>query len=96
MRIKKINTSSIQFDNGGAIKIAPHPMHIDVDKIRLNQRAMTREFSENLIFTDRNGVGFSFGNEGEEPIPVSVLSNGACRECAIYYENKLKLVVEIE
>ena len=41
------------------------------------------------------GCSFSFGNIGGKMIPVSIFGGGASRECAVYYENKLKLVVEV-
>lgn len=96
MKIEKISAHHIRFDNGTAIKIAPQSMRIDTTSLSLLPNIKEMEFKEPVAFTESaQGRGFSFGNIGGKMIPVSLFGGGASRECAVYYENKLKLVVEV-
>ncbi len=96
MKIEKISAHHIRFDNGTAIKIAPQSMRIDTTSLSLVPNIKEMDFKETVAFTDgTQSGGFSFGNIGGKMIPVSIFGGGASRECAVYYENKLKLVVEV-
>lgn len=96
MKIEKITAHHILFDNGDSIKIAPQTMSIDAGLLNLIPDIKTVEFKEPLAFTaDGPDCSFAFGNIGGRMIPVSIFGVGVSRECAVYYENKLKLVVEI-
>lgn len=96
MNIEKISAHHIRFDNGTAIKIAPQSMRIDTTSLSLLPNIKDMEFKETIAFTEgAGGGGFGFGNIGGRMIPVGIFGGGASRECAVYYENKLKLVVEV-
>ena len=96
MKIEKISEHHIRFNNGTAIKIAPQSMRIDTTSLSLVPDIKDIDFKETIAFTESaQGRGFSFGNIGGKMIPVSLFGNGISRECAVYYENKLKLVVEV-
>jgi hypothetical protein len=96
MKIEKISEHHIRFNNGTAIKIAPQSMRIDTTSLSLVPNIKDIDFKEPIAFTESaQRGGFSFGNIGGKMIPVSLFGNGISRECAVYYENKLKLVVEI-
>lgn len=96
MKIGKISAHHIRFDNGTAIKIAPQSMRIDTTSLSLVPNIKDMDFKEPVAFTEgAQGCAFSFGNIGGRMIPVSIFGGGASRECAVYYENKLKLVVEV-
>lgn len=96
MKIEKISEHHIRFNNGTVIKIAPQSMRIDTTSLSLVSNIKDIDFKETIAFTESaQGRGFSFGNIGGRMIPVSIFGGGASRECAVYYENKLKLVVEI-
>ena len=93
MKIEKISEHHIRFNNGTVIKIAPQSMRIDTTSLSL---VPNMDFKEPVAFTEgAHGCAFSFGNIGGRMIPVSIFGGGASRECAVYYENKLKLVVEV-
>lgn len=96
MKIEKISAHHIRFNNGTAIKIAPQSMRIDTTTLSLVSGIKDIGFKEPVAFTaGAQGGGFCFGNIGDKMIPVSIFGNGISRECAVYYENKLKLVVEV-
>lgn len=96
MKIEKISAHHIRFNNGTAIKIAPQSMRIDTTTLSLVSGIKDIGFKEPVAFTEGvQGGGFCFGNIGGKMIPVSIFGNGISRECAVYYENKLKLVVEV-
>lgn len=96
MKIEKISAHHIRFDNDTAIKIAPQSMRIDTTTLSLASGIKDIDFKEPVAFTEgAQGCAFSFGNIGGKMIPVSIFGNGISRECAVYYENKLKLVVEV-
>jgi hypothetical protein len=96
MKIEKISEHHIRFNNGTVIKIAPQSMRIDTTSLSLVSNIKDIDFKETIAFTESaQGRGFSFGNIGGRMIPVSIFGGGASRECAVYYENKLKLVVEV-
>lgn len=96
MKIEKISEHHIRFNNGTVIKIAPQSMRIDTTSLSLVPNIKDMDFKEPVAFTEgAHGCAFSFGNIGGKMIPVRLFGNGIGRECAVYYENKLKLVVEV-
>lgn len=98
MKIEKISAHHIRFDNGTAIKIAPQSMCIDTAFFPLAPPNIKDiEFKTPIVFAVNapNGGNFAFGNIGGVMLPVKVFRDGSSRECAVYYENKLKLVVEV-
>ena len=94
MKIVKVDSGAIEFDNGGMITFDHDQDCCEsnyADFEQLEERAMDVEFVENLKFEKVDGYGFRFGNGGNEMffIPCYSEQNGYySSDVDIYYDGE--------